>query len=84
MSREKPILFSFSFSGDVVLTPEQIWPDGDGPAHPTADDVRALLDKLYGDNPYPVPQIIHEWGLTDALQLDIDYQPWPTYEGTPE
>ena len=40
--------FRLSLRVDVCLTAQQLWPDGDGPEHPTIADVRTLLEEEGG------------------------------------
>lgn len=51
--------FSISFP-DVELAPEEIWPDGNAPENPTAEDVVAQMRKHCGG----VGRLLPEWNLT--------------------
>ena len=50
--------FTFSVTGDTKLTVDQIWPDGDAPTDPTADDV---LDQLVACG--TATGVIEDWNL---------------------
>lgn len=50
--------FRITYAIDVTLTEAEIWPDGDAPAKPTAEDVARLIRKAGG-----FPKIIEEWNL---------------------
>lgn len=68
MSTEnKPAGFNFSFSADVWLDLEQIWPDGDAPENPTAEDVAKVVEEAGG-----VHGVLRDWSLDDHLDLMID------------
>lgn len=50
---------------DYVLTEKQIWPDGDGPENPTAEDVQELIDSEY----HSTMQMLEEWNLEPELDV---------------
>lgn len=56
--------FSFKISGYYVLTEDEVWPDGDGPENPTAEDVLDLIDKLGG-----AEEVIWDWNLEPNLEV---------------
>jgi hypothetical protein len=57
--------FRISIDIESVLSVEQLWPDGDAPENPTADDVKALIDKCGGID------IIEDWNLADDFDIDV-------------
>lgn len=58
--------FEFSLECSVSLTVEQVWPDGDAPASPTAEDVAAVVRAAGG-----VREVLREWGLEYETTLTI-------------
>jgi len=50
--------FTIEISISEIFTTGEIWPNGDGPEHPTADDVRAVFLR----NP-AIAETCQEWGL---------------------
>lgn len=52
--------FLVTFEGSVPLTVEQVWPDGDAPENPTADDVVDVM-RTYGRP----TRVIEDWCLDD-------------------
>lgn len=55
--------FCITYTIDAVLHQDDIWPDGDAPEHPTADDVRALLERG------PVIVNLRDWNLDNDGDL---------------
>lgn len=53
--------FRLSYTMTADLTVEQIWPDGDAPANPTAKDVERVIEKDGGWG-----RVIRDWDLDDA------------------
>lgn len=60
--------FRITYTLDVTLNAEDIWPDGDAPENPTAEDVADLICKEGG-----FPKIIDEWNLDDGLDPNNFY-----------
>ena len=54
--------FRITYTIDVTLSENDIWPDGDAPENPTAEQVAALIRKEGG-----FPKIIDEWNLDDGF-----------------
>jgi hypothetical protein len=52
--------FRLSYTMTADLTVEQLWPDGDAPAEPTARDVELLILKDGG-----WPRVLIDWSLDD-------------------
>lgn len=50
--------FQIIFTVEATLDADQIWPDGDAPENPTADDVRGLIENEGG-----ILQVIDDWNL---------------------
>lgn len=63
--------FSIRFETEATLTVDEIWPDGDAPENPTAEDVRAVfLESCRND----VLRGLEDWDLVDRyddIQLDV-------------
>ena len=55
--------FRITYTIDVTLSENDLWPDGDGPDKPTAEQVAALIRKEGG-----FPNIIEEWNLDDGFK----------------
>ncbi|RKZ99308.1 MAG: hypothetical protein DRQ42_08030 [Gammaproteobacteria bacterium] len=51
-------------SGHIVLTADQIWPDGDGPDNPTAEDVLARIEADGG-----ALTVLDGWFLDDNMMV---------------
>jgi len=62
MARE----FRFEITGDFVMRAEDIWPDGDGPANPTVDDVWTAFRKS-GDK----LRAFSDWNLSNDINVGI-------------
>lgn len=58
--------FAIRIKGEVVLDESQIWPDGDAPENPTANDALAVLDAELG-----LSDVLVEWGLEDDFKFDV-------------
>lgn len=54
--------FRITYTIDVTLDENELWPDGDGPDNPTAEQVAALIRKEGG-----FPKVIDEWNLDDGF-----------------
>lgn len=53
-------------TGMVVLTKDEIWPDGDAPKKPSAMHVKAKIE-----DSGPLWKVMHEWNLDDDLNLEV-------------
>lgn len=62
--------FSISIESDATFFVEEIWPDGDAPENPTADDVRKAL---FGEEMrhHSVQQVLDELGMLDFVLADV-------------
>jgi len=58
--------FNFSIYTDVVLTVDEIWPDGNAPENPTVADVVAVIDNCGGTR-----SVLRDWDLDNDLTLTI-------------
>lgn len=58
--------FRITITSDNVLTLDELWPDGDAPENPTADDVRARIRQHGGAR-----EVLRDWNLDDELTLDV-------------
>jgi hypothetical protein len=59
--------FTFEVSKTFEMSPEEIWPDGDGPEDPTLEDVFKEIEKCGG-----AQSAIYDWYLTDELDLAVE------------
>lgn len=57
--------FEITYEICEVLGVDAIWPDGDAPENPTADDVRALLEDG------PVIRNLREWNMDENGDLRV-------------
>lgn len=62
-------LFSFRFEIEETLSVKDIWPDGDAPENPTADDVRKVFMNSCRGN---VIRGMEDWGLLDSYSSEYD------------
>lgn len=53
--------FQLSYTINVVLSVDDIWPDGDAPENPTVADVEKVIDACGGWQ-----RIVSDWNLDDA------------------
>lgn len=53
--------FIFSVQVDHMLSIEEIWPDGDAPENPTAEDARDVFLSICSD--YDILGGLEEWNL---------------------
>ena len=60
--------FQIIYIMDVTLDEDELWPDGDAPENPTADDVRELIEAEGG-----IVQVIDDWNLASRhTGYDVD------------
>jgi hypothetical protein len=57
--------FTVDFGGAISLSVDEIWPDGDAPENPTANDVIQRMCE-YG----PKMQTLQDWRLEPVVTLD--------------
>jgi hypothetical protein len=60
--------FSIELSVRVTLSPDQVWPDGDGPSEPTAADVIAAMKET---DEYSPIRVFEEWNLADRAAVFV-------------
>lgn len=58
--------FHISLTGGVDLAIADIWPDGDAPENPTAEDV---VDLLRGEG--DLHKVLIDWSLDDAFDWEV-------------
>jgi hypothetical protein len=58
------VTFTISFPS-ITLSVSDIWPDGDAPDDPTAEDVAALMEKCGG-----LHGVLYDWCLLDELEVN--------------
>lgn len=62
--KPRPVTFLISL-GDVSLTVDSIWPDGDAPDNPTAKDVAELMREYGG-----AYGVVRDWDfLCDGIEV---------------
>lgn len=59
--------FNFDFNGHAVLSVDEIWPDGDAPENPTAEDVQKMIEGMY----FSMGGFLSDWNLDDVISLNI-------------
>ena len=59
--------FLIEFRGDVILTIEDVWPDGDAPPNPNAEDVRRVMEASGSKC-----GTLLDWNLADDLHVTVD------------
>lgn len=67
MSQKQTKLFELSFSGSVVLTEDEIWPDGDAPETPTYRDVLRRIGEWRSRG-----ELIRDWSLDDVIDVEVN------------
>ena len=62
--------FTFEFSGDVTLSVDEIWPDGDAPEDPTLQDVLKQIENTghFGSDKHA---LLDDWNLEKDLNITI-------------
>jgi hypothetical protein len=61
-------MFTFELDASFELDVDQIWPDGDAPDNPTAQDVvRKIVESRYS-----VGEWLGEWNLSDFVVVYVD------------
>jgi hypothetical protein len=59
--------FDVWFNGQVSLTVDEVWPDGDAPEYPQAADVIEEMKKTGS-----ISALLGDWGLTPSLEVFVD------------
>lgn len=71
--QHEPTGFDVSFSGESYLAINEIWPDGDAPAHPTAHDVKRVMEASGAK-----VHVLKDWALLLDLEVSVDgVKVWP-------
>lgn len=60
--------FQFIVESDVFLTVDEVWPDGDAPANPTASDA---LNALRAGTRRITHHALSDWGLLDGFEVSV-------------
>lgn len=60
--------FTLVFTGSVILTEGDLWPDDDAPENPTKEDVEELLEEYE----YDIAGLIRDWNLEDEISVKVD------------
>lgn len=74
----KPITVFVRVEADVALTLSEVWPDGNWPDNPTAEDVKAVME---ADGPRH--HVLDDWGVLDGLTVHVavdrgaEVEVWP-------
>jgi len=63
-SRTQAKVFTISFP-DTHLTIEEVWPDGDAPENPSAEDVAEVMRRNGGFR-----GVLSDWNIIDSLEVD--------------
>jgi hypothetical protein len=58
--------FHFTYSCEVSLGVDEIWPDGDAPENPTLADVAKVVDLCGG-----AMRVLRDWDIDCGLELTI-------------
>lgn len=62
--------FSIDVNGSWELSIRDLWPDGDEPENPTAEDAqRVIADYIKGRS---FASFMRDWGMSDDLTLDVE------------
>lgn len=61
------VRFTLTYSIMVDFSVDELWPDGDAPENPTADDVEGLIDSCGG-----WPRIISDWNLNEDATWSVE------------
>lgn len=65
--------FHIIFDGHVTFSVDDVWPDGDAPDNPTADDVAEVM-RSTGEKWL----VMREWGLNQFVNVSVDHvEVWP-------
>lgn len=66
-------IFQVSITNDFDLSVEEVWPDGDAPENPTAEDVMEQM-KREGS----VHRLLGNWDMLYGVQVDVTDSKWRT------
>jgi hypothetical protein len=65
-TQQRDRVFTLTTPGDFDLSIDELWPDGDAPENPTAEDVKGLIEKCGG-----ILQIIRDWDLLSRSDYEV-------------
>lgn len=63
--------FRVTYVVDTELCVEDVWPDGDAPEHPNAEDVMELLKTWPTNPPSSTLDTVSDWHLADDAILTV-------------
>lgn len=55
----------------TVVSENEVWPDGDGPRYPTAEDVAAILGADLSQLPDDRVMALTDWGVLDKPNVAV-------------
>lgn len=61
--------FEIVFDGWVTLDEKDVWPDGDAPEEPTAEDVKAVMERCGMKS-----TVLREWDLLQDIEVTVSEQ----------
>lgn len=66
--------FEIKITGSCVLDEKQIWPDGDGPEIPTAEDVLRVIATQYGNGWSVIcfDRFLREWNIEKYFDVECE------------
>jgi hypothetical protein len=64
--------FIVHIEADIELTVDEIWPEGDAPKHPTAEDVAERMERDELRNMTNKRQVLNDWCLLDDLMVWVE------------
>ena len=59
--------FAFDLHMSVTLSVNEIWPDGDAPENPTAEDVKNLIEETHCS----IGSFLSDWNLDREIEFSI-------------
>jgi hypothetical protein len=60
------VRFRVYIDGEITLSEDEIWPDGDGPAEPTLADVKAVMEKCGSEG-----SVLEDWNLMQYVRVTV-------------
>lgn len=68
------LTFTIHIEADYDLTVAEIWPDGDAPKNPTAEDVAEVMGRTNDGlrNVTNKRRVLHDWCLLDDLEVWVE------------
>lgn len=65
------LIFTIHIETDMELTVDEIWPDGDAPKNPTAEDVAEAMERTNDGLRTNKRRVLDDWCLLDDLEVDV-------------